>query len=107
MRVVLLIVLVAGCGGSDVSRMLGARCGDSSDCDERCLLEADGWPGGMCTISCDTHDDCPGGTACVADEGACVYACGDDLDCEFLGAGWGCIARPGRPDGEVMVCHGQ
>jgi hypothetical protein len=101
---VLLLSFTAACVGSDVSRTVGARCDDSSECDDRCLLPADGWPGGMCTQICDDDSDCPSETVCVDEEGGvCLYTCGS---CEFLGDGWACEARTGKPDGQVMVCVG-
>lgn len=101
----MLIALVVGCGGSDVSREVGARCDDSSECDDRCLLPADDWPGGFCTLSCDDDNDCPSETACVEDEGGvCLFACDTVPDCGFLGGGWTCQARPTRSGGSVMVC---
>lgn len=100
-------VLLAGCGNSDVSREVGARCDDSSECDDRCLLPDDGWPGGFCSLSCDDDSDCPEGTACVDDEGGvCLFRCESVPECGFLGGGWTCQARPTRPDGSVMVCIG-
>jgi hypothetical protein len=90
-----------------VSRELGARCDDSSECDDRCLLPEDGWPGGLCTQSCDDDTDCPDEAACVDDDDVCLYTCDEAADCAFLGTGWTCATRPGRPgpDG-VMVCVG-
>ena len=109
MRWILTFALIAGCQSSDVSRTLGARCDQSSECDERCLVAAGpDWPGGLCTISCDDDGDCPGDARCVADEGGvCLFECSADPDCGFLGAGWGCETRDGRPSGQVMVCRGR
>jgi len=105
-RLVAIACLLAACRDSDVSRAIGARCDSSDECDERCLLPGADYPGGMCTISCDNSGDCPGGTSCVADEGACLFRCGGDADCRFLGDGWVCRERNGRPDGMVLVCRG-
>lgn len=106
-RLVVIALVLAGCADSEVSRQLGARCDDSSECDDRCLLPEDNWPGGMCTVSCDDDGDCPEDAACVEDDGACLYTCDDADDCRFLGTGWTCGTRIGRPgpDG-VMVCVG-
>lgn len=102
---VLALIGAAACADSDVSRAVGARCDDSSECDDRCLLAGDGWPGGFCTLSCDDDDDCPADTACADTEGGvCLFTCDDVPDCFFLGTGWTCQARDGRPDGEVRVC---
>lgn len=107
-NLLLLLALVAGCGGSDVSRELGARCDDSSECDDKCLLPEDDWPGGLCTLSCDATDDCPTETVCIEEEGGvCLYLCDAVEDCRFLGQGWTCQTQPSRPSNEgVMVCVG-
>ena len=103
----LLAIALAACDGSDVSRMIGARCDDSSECDDKCLLPAAEWPGGFCTLSCDDDSDCEGRAACVQDEGGvCLFTCVEDLDCAFLGETWRCLVRAGRPDGDVKVCRG-
>ncbi|MCB9571282.1 MAG: hypothetical protein H6709_04250 [Kofleriaceae bacterium] len=97
----------AGCGGSDVSREVGARCDVSAECDDRCLMPGGDWPGGFCTLSCDSDADCPSDARCVDDEGGvCLFECALPADCGFLGAGWTCTTRDGRPDGQVMVCRG-
>ena|SRR5688572_29189904 len=99
---------IGGCGGSEVSRALGARCDVNDECDERCLAPAS-YPGGFCTLSCDDDADCPGDGRCVAEEGGiCLFECSIEVtdDCGFLGTGWSCAARSGKPDGEVEVCVG-
>jgi hypothetical protein len=112
MRVAALLLAIgvatAACTSSDVSRSLGARCDSSDECDDRCLAPGTDWPGGMCTESCDDDADCPGDARCAADEGGvCLFECTAPAQCEFLGAGWTCVARDGRPSGQVMVCRGQ
>ena len=107
MRWLVLAVLLAGCEGSAVSREIGARCDDSSECDDRCLLPGDGWAGGFCTQSCDEDRDCAMGAVCVDLEGGvCLFPCEDDDHCEFLGTGWQCVIAPARTGGEVMACAG-
>lgn len=107
-RLAVLLVLVAGCGGSDVSRELGARCDDSSECDDRCLLPEDDWPGGLCTVMCDDDTDCPDEADCADEEGGvCLFTCDEVEDCRFLGLGWTCQTLPAHPSGEgVRVCVG-
>jgi hypothetical protein len=103
-----LAVWIAACGENDVSRMIGARCDDSDECDERCLTPDDDYPGGLCTLSCDDDGDCPDGSACVEDDGGvCLFTCRSEAGCSFLGAGWSCAEREGRPEGTVMVCRGE
>jgi hypothetical protein len=109
-RSLLVLVLVAGCGvDSSVSRTVGARCDDKDDCEERCLVDADDYPGGICSVSCLDVRDCPGDTACVdAEGGVCLFVCETNADCEFMGPGWECNAIDALPDGseQVMVCRG-
>ena len=109
MRVMIAIAIAgaAACGSSEpVSRTVGARCDLSSECDERCLTGAD-FPGGFCSITCDSSLACPDGTACASDQGGvCLFTCATDANCTFLGAGWTCKSLGGQPSGQVMVCRG-
>ena len=103
----LLSTALIACVSSDVSRELGARCEDSDECDDRCLTGTQ-FPDGMCTTTCDTSGDCPSAADCAdLAGGVCLFACHDDADCEFLGAGWRCLVQVEHgapPDTEVMVC---
>src|SRR5262245_54494508 len=97
------------CSDAVVSRELGARCDSSSECDDRCLPEAEGYPGGLCTLACNTTGECPGGAACVEREGGvCLYGCASAGDCTFLGAGWICqeLESRERPEIKVKACRG-
>ncbi|MGN6105397.1 MAG: hypothetical protein ACTHU0_09860 [Kofleriaceae bacterium] len=105
-----LLVMIASCSSdSDVSREVGARCDSKADCDDRCLAEADGYPGGFCTIGCELEEECPTRTSCIDREGGtCLWKCNLDSDCGFLGEGWVCREQPlrqfgGRPE---AVCIG-
>lgn len=104
------VALVVGCQSSNVSRVLGARCDKSAECDGRCLLASDGFPGGFCTTVCDTSSDCPTSDSQCVDRsgGACLFTCTDDASCAFLGAGWVCRAAATReqPPHQVMICSG-
>lgn len=110
MRSLLALVFLVGCGvDSEVNRTVGARCDSKDDCKERCLVDADDYPGGICSVSCLDVRDCPADSACVDDEGGvCLFVCDTDADCEFMGPGWQCKSRDALPDtsGEVMVCRG-
>jgi hypothetical protein len=110
-RVTTLAVLalwIAACGENDVSRMIGARCDDSDECDGRCLTPDDSAPGGFCTLPCDDDSDCPDDAACVeAEGGVCLFTCRSEAGCSFLGAGWSCLESDRRPEGTVMVCRGE
>lgn len=95
------------CGGSDVSRTLGARCDELAECSERCLT-GDQFPGGFCSVSCDDDGDCPGDSACVDSEGGvCLFSCVDPADCDFLGLGWTCATLDRTEGGEVTACSGE
>lgn len=101
----LLFLTAVACAGSDVTRAVGARCDASWECDDRCLLPDDGWPGGFCSLSCDDDDGCPADTACTDLEGGvCLFTCDEAADCYFLGGGWTCQTVLGRPEGQVRVC---
>lgn len=102
------VALLAACQSSDVSREVGARCDKDTECDERCLVSSPGYPGGFCTIACDTRADCPGGSTCADREGGvCLFTCNGDRDCTFLGTGWRCDAADLRGAGiKVNVCRG-
>lgn len=110
MRSALLVIIVvlAGCQHSDVSRAVGARCNLASECDERCLAPGSDYPGGFCTIACNTLDDCPDNTTCADREGGvCLFECAGDGSCAFLGTGWRCTAVDLHGGGiKVMVCRG-
>lgn len=100
---------LAGCGGPEVSRQIGARCDTSRECDDRCLPPAADYPGGFCTLVCNTTNDCPGDASCVNREGGvCLFDCAVDADCRFLGTGWTCRDTELRsPQGtQVKVCRG-
>ncbi|HEV7557341.1 MAG TPA: hypothetical protein VGO00_17860 [Kofleriaceae bacterium] len=109
MRFTVVLVLAFACQSSDVSRQVGARCDESSQCDERCLGPDGNFPGGFCTISCDHSTDCPDDTACVDDDGgACLFRCLANSDCTFLGTGWACKpeSERGNSNVQVSVCAG-
>ena len=108
MRFAVLVIALAACQSSLVSRELGARCDTSSECDDRCLMPGVDWPGGFCTIRCETDLDCPEQAACLEEEGGvCAYTCSADLGCTFLGQGYGCKERDARGGaGTRMVCRG-
>jgi hypothetical protein len=109
MRIAIVAVFaIAACQSSDVSRELGARCDTRNDCDERCLVPSPDWPGGFCTIACETDLECPEGGACLEEEGGiCAFLCASNIGCSFLGAGYACTERDARGGaGKRMVCRG-
>ncbi len=105
-----LALALAACQSSDVSREVGARCDVAADCDERCLGPSTDWPGGFCSITCDSDGDCPTDAACIdeAGGGICAFTCLSDPQCSFLISGYTCHERDahGGTPGKVMVCRG-
>lgn len=101
-------LLLAGCGiDRSVSRQLGARCDDKSECDERCLV-GDDFPGGLCSLTCADSAECPDGSVCADLEGGvCLFACDEADACAFLGESWVCstVDRRGE-EGQESACVG-
>lgn len=109
MRIAILVLALSGCQSSDVSRSLGARCDLTAECDDRCLPPSASWPGGFCTLTCDSDADCPTGAACIDEEGGvCAFTCSTDPGCAFLGADYRCLDfdRHGDVGNRVAVCRG-
>jgi hypothetical protein len=108
MRLAILAIALAACQSSDVSRELGARCDRSVECDERCLFPSEDWPGGFCTIHCETDVECPDRAVCLEEEGGvCAFTCGADIECSFLGPDYECKERDARGGaGKRFVCRG-
>jgi len=105
-----LALALAGCGvGGAVSRTIGARCDRSDECDDRCLPPGPVFPGGFCSVSCESSTDCPSDASCAdLEAGVCLFDCRDDGECEFLGPGWRCLEAVLRDDVTrgVKVCLG-
>lgn len=106
-----MVVLAAACGGDDdgVSRLIGARCDTPSDCDDRCLTPQNDFPDGLCTLDCQSSNDCPSSSTCADKEGGiCLFECNFAADCSFLGAAWICAEQNRREDQnqKVKVCVG-
>lgn len=101
----LLAVLAPGCG-SGVGRdgdVVGGSCTASGGCagGSSCLTDSM-YPGGMCTVDCDTQADCPGGSVCVQESGGtCLLACRSAGDCRD---GYGCEDKSTVDDGHATVC---
>lgn len=108
------LVLCTGCTRDDqISRAIGAECDDHTDCEDRCLPPGDDFPGGFCTRSCASDDQCPSDAVCVAldDLGAaCLFSCRDDRDCGFLrssaGVDWACREKATTAMTTTLVCFG-
>lgn len=102
----LVLPLSAGaCGGEEVGNegtLVGGSCESDSDCDEDCLTGGD-YPEGICSVSCATDDDCPGGTHCIDEDGGiCMLACEVPSDCR---GGYTCQGEENRGHGgDSLVC---
>lgn len=100
---------VAACGGhgeGDIDEVVGAACATDRDCDSRCYLDNKDFPGGFCSLSCQTDKDCPIDTYCMSTAGGvCLYAC-PPFDCNRLGPAWTCRDKSRETGGTVSVCIG-
>lgn len=98
---------VLGCGDGGVGPegdVVGGSCTGDGQCAEgsRCLVEGD-FPGGTCTVDCDSQADCPSGSACVQEnDGTCLLSCESASDCR---AGYDCEEKSRRgASGGAFVC---
>lgn len=103
---VLSVCILSSCGedvGPD-GRLVGGGCVVHQDCagGSVCLTDSD-FPGGMCTIYCDTSLQCPEGTACVDKKsGLCLPLCRAHVECR---PSYVCKDRKLEGEsGEVLVC---
>lgn len=103
-----LLAIGASCGDEGpVSRLIGARCDAHSECDERCLGPNSEYPGGFCSLSCNTNADCPADALCVDEDGGiCLFECRLDEHCTFLGPAWNCMERDLVVGDTGLVCRG-
>lgn len=105
--IVLAAASVIGCGGGGSVGKEGDVVGGPCDTGGGCAggsacLTASMYPGGMCTVDCETQADCPNGTACVQESGGtCLLACSSASDCRD---GYDCIEKSAMPSGHAMVC---
>ncbi len=88
-------VVLSGCGSTDYDE-LGATCTENSACEDVCHT---GFPGGVCTTSCDADNPCEEGV-CVtfSDGGWCLPECEDNSECRD---GYSCILGACRPVSEA------
>jgi hypothetical protein len=110
----------AGAGPVINGGFIGGPCESDGDCAYEggfCLLEAEGFPGGMCSLDCDLF--CPDqagavGTFCVdpeklgtmANDGLCTTRCSYGLSPTGCREGYQCQPTPrhGQPDKVVYSC---
>jgi len=106
--VILSALFVVGCGGHDegeIDEVIGATCANDRDCDFRCYTGGD-FPGGFCSVSCASDNDCPTDTYCMSESGGvCMFAC-PAFDCRRLGRDWSCRDRSRQNGGNIEVCSG-
>jgi hypothetical protein len=106
-----LLLGVAGlsCGevvAGPTSTSVGAACTMDSDCTNRCLADDSRFPGGACTIPCETDANCPSGSVCISHmSGVCVTACRTNADCAGFGRGFACAGDTDANGAEVLVCR--
>ncbi len=108
LRLAAFSLFFGACGGGvgPDGRLVGGTCMHDRDCVRRCVSGDNNYPGGICTVSCSSQNDCPGGTYCVDDHGGiCVPACFHPNDCVPFGRGFTCDDRNLRPSGEGLVCR--
>lgn len=102
------ILLVSACGRDegDIDEFIGAPCSNDRECDSRCYIDGNDYPGGFCSIACSSDNDCPADTFCIDENGGvCLFAC-PAFDCERLGPSWTCRNRDRASGGSINVCFG-
>ena len=97
----------AGTAGND-SSLVGGPCVDNIDCDQRLCEIRDGFPDGICTISCGDSGQCPQGSSCaeLMSGWVCLVSCANTTDCR---TGYACesVTEAGTNGGStVTVCIG-
>ena len=113
MRILILGLLVAAACGPHVGSAgtdVGAACTASSQCSTECLQGNDNFPGGMCTIPCQSDVQCPKGSVCVdgghGSGGICAVSCTQPADCASFGRGFTCAALDHIGlGGQALVCR--
>ena len=103
------LLVLAACGGhgeGDIDETIGAPCTSDRECDARCYLDNGDYPGGFCSMSCQSDNDCPADTYCIQkDGGVCLFSC-PAFDCGRLGNNWGCHEKDRVSGGKTTVCIG-
>ncbi|MGM0554901.1 MAG: hypothetical protein ACQEVA_00795 [Myxococcota bacterium] len=103
----ILLLLCVTCAalmpGCSHDRKVGGACSADADCKDRCL---ESFPGGMCTLSCESDDECTNQTVCADTEGGvCLFPCDSTQEClDELGDGYACDDETSFDDREIRVC---
>ncbi len=99
------LICLAGCGERVY---VGPECEKNRDCEDVSFcLQGDLYPGGICTMGCESVADCTADSWCVGLQGGvCLLECERDDDCR---EGWVCSEQAikgsqGQPP--VKVCLG-
>ncbi len=107
-----LAIVLAACAGhsnGSVDSTIGAACTSNGQCDHTCYLDGNNrFPGGFCSVPCNSTAGCPADSECVQDgpgDGLCMFAC-PAFDCAKLGTNWGCHNVDAYGGGKVEVCVG-
>lgn len=92
----------AGCG-NDAYDSVGVSCALNADCPGGRCLTGGRYPGGTCSFSCDSDQDCPSYSACIDREGGvCLPMCESSRDCR---GGYNCDDQDNRGrSGKTYVC---
>jgi len=97
-----LLLALAGC-----APIVHAGCSSDNDCPKRCVTGDHGFPGGMCTQSCDRNEDCPGGTFCIeAQGGICAVGCSSMQECKDFHDSYICKDAKDMEGEPQLVCLG-
>lgn len=100
-----LFTLMLGCGVGPNSPEVGGECATDRDCAKICSMES-AFGTGMCTLRCDSDQDCAEGSVCVdKDDGMCAVSCSVADDCAGFGRAYTCKEMKRMSDGEVSVCR--
>jgi len=101
----------AGTAGNE-SSLVGGTCLNNSECDQGLCQAGTAFPGGICTLSCGSSNDCPRASSCAEVATGtpmgwvCLVDCGSDGDCrtDYV---CGSFTEAGTDGGStVRVCVG-
>jgi len=101
-----LALALAACGSKE-DAVVGDTCSQNAQCRFICATGGD-FPGGFCTVPCQSDNQCPRGDTLCMDPagGVCLFTCASDADCFFLGPGWSCRNHDRVGGGRAAVCLG-
>jgi hypothetical protein len=102
----ILVASACGRGDGDIDDLIGSSCTADSQCADRCFRDNSDYPGGFCSIQCNSDSDCTSDSFCMdKDGGVCLFEC-PAFDCARLGPGWVCRDRDRVGGGRISVCTG-